>query len=230
MGSELRVPRVPRVLRAVGLIAVSLIWITATLNADVTGRVEVRTAGGSSPAATIVYAEPVDRPAPSRAVVARLLQKGKTFTPAVMVVPVGSTVDFPNQDPIFHNVFSLSTPAPFDLGLYRAGDTRKRTFAQPGTYRIFCNIHPQMTAFIVVAPTPYVTIAASDGRYSLDLPPGSYRVTARSERATPTTVEVIVKAGSETVPELKLDESRYVSLPHKNKFGQDYPASAYEKK
>ena len=230
MGSEAQVPQVPRVVRVPQvLIAASGVLIAATAAADVSGRVDVRTAAGSSPAATIVYAEPVDRAAPSRAVAARLLQKGKTFSPAVMVVPVGSTVDFPNQDPIFHNVFSLSSPAPFDLGLYRAGDTRKRTFNQPGTYRVFCNIHPQMTAFIVVVPTPYVTIARSDGRYSLDLPPGSYRVTARSERATPTSVDVTVKAGSETVPELKLDESRYVLLPHKNKFGQDYPASAYQK-
>jgi plastocyanin len=201
----------------------------AVASADVTGRVAVRTAAGAIAAPTIVYAEPLDRPAPSRPITARLLQKEKTFTPAVIVVPVGSTVNFPNEDPIFHNVFSLSPPAPFDLGLYRAGATRTRTFRQAGGYRVFCNIHPQMTAFIVVAPTPYVAVAGANGRYTLELPAGSYRVTARSDRAAPVSVEVAVREGAETVPELTLDESRYVGMPHKNKFGQDYPASAYQK-
>ena len=134
------------------------------LLADVTGRVEIHTAPRTGPSQAIVYAEPVDRPAPARPATPRLLQRDKTFIPAVIVVPVGSTVDFPNQDDIFHNVFSLSAPAPFDLGLYRAGATKKRTFAQPGTYRVFCNIHPQMTAFIVVVPTPYVATVGEDGR------------------------------------------------------------------
>ena len=198
--------------------------------ADVTGRVAVRTVQATGPGPAVVYAEPLDRAAPARPIAGRLLQKDKTFSPSVIAVPVGSTVDFPNQDPIFHNVFSLSPPAPFDLGLYRAGATRQRTFTRPGGYRVFCNIHPQMTAFIVVAPTPYVAVVGADGRYALDLPAGSYRVTARSDRAAPVSVEMTIRSGAETVPELTLDESRYVSVPHKNKFGQDYPASAYEKK
>ena len=85
--------------------------------AEVTGKVEVRTAPGTKPAPTIVYAEPVDKPAPVRPLTARLSQKDKTFAPAILAVPVGSTIEFPNDDPIFHNVFSLSAPAPFDLGL-----------------------------------------------------------------------------------------------------------------
>lgn len=87
-----------------------------------------------------------------------------------------------------------------------------------------------MTAFIVVAPTPYVAIAGADGRYSFDLPPGAYRVTARSERSAPVSVEMSVGSGAATVPELTLDESRYVASVHKNKFGQEYPAGAYEKR
>ena len=202
----------------------------AALRADVTGRVETRTAPGVRASQAVVYAEPVDRSAPTRPLTLQLLQRDKTFIPGVIVVPVGSTVDFPNQDDIFHNVFSLSSPAPFDLGLYRAGATKKRTFAQPGTYRVFCNIHPQMTALILVVPTPYVTTVAADGRYSMDLPAGSYRITARSDRATAPAVELTVKGTSESAPDITLDESQYVSAPHKNKFGQDYPASAYEKK
>jgi plastocyanin len=219
-----------RTLVRTALIALACIAVPTITAADVGGRVSVRTAPGAVAAPTVVFAEPLDRQPPARPVAARLIQKDKTFVPGVVVVPVGSTVDFPNDDPIFHNVFSLSPPAPFDLGLYRSGATKERKFTQPGTYRVFCNIHPQMTALIVVVPTPYATVTSPDGRYSLDLPPGAYRVTARSDRAAPVSLEVTVRSGADTIPDLTLDESRYVALPHKNKFGRDYPASAYEKK
>ena len=149
--------------------------------------------------------------------------------PAVMVVPVGSTVDFPNQDAIFHNVFSLSPPAPFDLGLYRAGDTKKRTFAQRGRLSGLLQHSPPNDRIHRRGADPLCG-HGGDGRYTLDLPAGSYRVTARSDRACADTVELTVKTGHEAIPDLTLDESRFVSVPHKNKFGQDYPASAYGKK
>jgi hypothetical protein len=131
-------------------------------------------------------------------------------------------------DWIFHNVFSLSAPQPFDLGLYRSGKSPSRTFTQPGTYRVFCNIHPQMSALIVVVPTPHVVLAASDGRFVLDLPAGRYRLTASSERASPVSVDVVAEAGAAVAPELILDESRWVAVQHKNKFGKDYPAASYK--
>ena len=127
----------------------------------VTGVVRTVARAGVAPATAVVYAEPIDA-APSRA--ARrvtLAQKNKTFQPRVLAVPAGSSVDFPNNDGIFHNVFSLSGPQPFDLGLYRAGETRVRTFTSPGTYRVFCNIHPQMTAIIVVAPSAFTALAGA---------------------------------------------------------------------
>lgn len=202
----------------------------ALVPSGLTGRVDVRPAAGRAAAPAIVYAEPVGQAAPSRALTATLAQQDKSFVPAVIAVPVGSTIDFPNKDTIFHNVFSLSNPAPFDLGLYRSGDSKSRTFSQPGVYRVFCNIHPQMTAVIAVVPTPYVTIAANDGQFQLDVPPGSYRVTALSERAAPASVELTVTQAAAAVPALTLDESLHVAAPHKNKFGQDYPATAYPKK
>ena len=92
----------------------------------------------SSPAATpVVYAEPLEQAAPRQPQKVVLGQKNKTFQPRVVAVPVGSTVEFPNNDQIFHNVFSLSLPQPFDLGLYRAGESKSRTFTQPGVYRVF---------------------------------------------------------------------------------------------
>ena len=143
-------------------------------------------------------------------------------------MPVGSAVDFPNDDMIFHNVFSLSGPQPFDLGLYRSGESPSRTFAQPGLYRVFCNIHPLMSALIMVVPTPHVALAASDGRFVLDLPPGRYRVTAVSERAAPVSVEVVSEAGATVAPPMTPRRVALGAVPHKNKFGKDYPVSAYK--
>jgi plastocyanin len=190
----------------------------------------VRTIGrpGVAAATAIVYAEPIGVPAPRQPGKFSLRQKNKTFLPRVLGVPTGSSVDFPNDDRIFHNVFSLSGPQPFDLGLYRTGQSPSRTFAQPGTYRVFCNIHPQMSAIILVVPTPHVALADRTGRFVLDLPPGRYRLTATSERASPVSVEIVADAGAAVAPELSLDESQWVQAKHKNKFGNDYPAASYK--
>jgi plastocyanin len=193
----------------------------------VTGVVRTRTRPGTTPAVTVVYAEPLDSSPPRTPRRVSLGQKNKTFQPRVVTVPLGSTVDFPNDDLIFHNVFSLSRPQPFDLGLYRAGDSRSRTFTSPGIYQVFCNIHPQMSAVIVVAPTPYTTVASPDGRFTLEVPDGRYRLTALSERAPAVSVEVTSGQGTSIAPDLTLDESTWVFAPHKNKFGQDYAATAY---
>jgi plastocyanin len=208
--------------------AAALGWPVSLAAGPVSGVVRTETRPGVAPAAVIVYAEPVDAPAPRRPGRFTLTQRQKTFMPPVLAVPVGSTVTFPNEDVIFHNVFSLSGPEPFDLGLYRAGASRARVFNLPGAYRVFCNIHPQMTALIVVVPTPYVALAAPGGRYVLDLPPGRYRLTVLSAKAAPVTTELQSAAGASEAPLLTLDESQWVATPHKNKFGQDYPAAAYK--
>lgn len=201
----------------------------AAVAGPVSGTVRTTTRPGVTPASAVVYAEPIDAPVPRSPAQVSVTQRDRTFLPPVIAAPVGSTVNFPNQDTIFHNVFSLSGPEPFDLGLYRAGDSRSRTFAQPGTYRVFCNIHPQMTALMVIVPTPYVTVAGRDGRFTLDLPPGRYRLTATSDRAVPVSIEIVSTAGASVAPELVLDESEWVATQHKNKFGQDYPAAAYKR-
>jgi plastocyanin len=194
----------------------------------ISGVVRTTVRDGAVAATSIVYAEPIGVQAARQPGRFSLRQKNKTFLPRVLGIPVGSSVDFPNDDTIFHNVFSLAGPEPFDLGLYRSGESPKRTFAQPGLYRVFCNIHPQMSALILVVPTPYVALAARDGRFILDVPAGRYRVTALSERASAVSVEVVAEAGAIVAPDLRLDESGWVSIEHKNKFGQDYPISAYK--
>lgn len=210
-----------------GAIACALL-LPAASHADVlSGVVATKVRRGVTAAQAVVYAEPVGGAAP--AAPARsyaITQKGKTFSPRVLGVPAGTTVRFPNDDDIFHNVFSLSPGHAFDLGLYRAGASKSRTFGTPGVVRVFCNIHPQMTALVVAAPTPWVTTAAADGAWRLELPAGRYRVTAISERASPVTVEVAV-SGAATAA-LALDESAFVAVPHTNKFGRPYPEAAYK--
>jgi plastocyanin len=208
------------------LCAASIVSLRA---GTVTGIVRTVSRAGVAPATAIVYAEAIDVAPPRVARHFTLGQKNKTFQPRVLAVPLGSIVDFPNNDPIYHNVFSLSGPQPFDLGLYRSGESRMRTFTAPGTYRVFCNIHPQMSAMIVVAPSGFATVASSDGRFTLDLPAGRYRVTALSERASPVSVELTSTQGASVAPELTLDESAWLFAQHKNKFGKDYPPAAYQK-
>jgi plastocyanin len=215
-----------------GRITASLLVLCVVATSDakagvVTGVVRTVVRPGVTPAVTVVYAEPLDSSTPRTPRRVALGQKNKTFQPRVLTIPVGSTVDFPNNDLIFHNVFSLSRPQPFDLGLYRAGDSRSRTFTSPGVYQVFCNIHPQMSAVIVVAPSPFTTVASPDGRFTLEMPDGRYRLTALSERASPMSVEVTSGPGASIAPDLTLDESTWVFSPHKNKFGQDYAATAY---
>ncbi len=195
----------------------------------VTGSVRTLTRSGAPPSSAIVYAEPLDATPSRKPGSFTLTQKEKTFRPHILAVPIGSTVEFPNEDTIFHNVFSLSGPQPFDFGLYRAGASRSKAFAEPGEYRVFCNIHPQMTALILVVATPYVARPAPDGRFVLDLPPGRYRLTAVSQRAAQVSAEVIATAGTVDAPVLTLDESSWIDARHKNKFGQDYPAAAYKR-
>lgn len=193
----------------------------------VTGRVRVTGRSAQADAVTIVYAEPLDR-ALAQPGTYTISQRDKIFSPRVLPVSAGSTVQFPNDDLIFHNVFSLSRPGPFDLGLYRAGATKSRVFMAPSAYRIFCNIHPQMTAIVLVLPTPHFTEADTAGVYQLDLPAGRYRITVWSERSDPSSQEVTVGTGPVMAPELSLNESQFVELAHRNKFGLDYVNIAYD--
>src|SRR6202034_1246704 len=90
--------------------------------------------------------------APASTTVPQIAQVDRRFSPDLLVVPVGSTVSFPNMDPIFHNIFSLSKPKAFDLGSYNKGETRKVVFAKPGVVEVYCHLHPNMAAIIVVTP------------------------------------------------------------------------------
>lgn len=163
---------------------------------------------------------------------AQLLQKDKMFHPHVTAVSVGTVVDFPNADPIYHNAFSSFEGQIFDIGLYPPGTSRSIRFHRPGIVRVFCNIHPTMSAVILVLNTPYFTKAGQDGRYQMpNVPAGIYALRVFDERATAEpevnlTVTVDPAQSVVTAPTIHLSELGYVRQPHKNKYGLDYPHSA----
>ena len=162
----------------------------------------------------------------------KLLQKDKMFHPHTLAITVGSVVDFPNADPIFHNAFSNFDGQLFDVGLYPPGTTRAVHFRKPGTVRVFCNIHPSMSAVILVLDTPYFTTAGRDGRYRIaNVQPGSYEVHVFDERATTgsgSQALLTIEEGEQqvTAPPIHISESKYLNLTHKNKYGLDYPPSS----
>jgi plastocyanin len=129
-------------------------------------------------------------------VAAKMEQVNRRFSPETVVIQAGSKVSFPNNDPIFHNVFSLSGPKTFDLGNYPKGDTRMVMFPEPGIVYVNCHLHPNMTATIVVAPNRWNTQANRDGRFALqDVPPGTYPIVAWHKAAGFFRQTVVVAAG-----------------------------------
>ncbi|WP_433964669.1 hypothetical protein [Tunturiibacter gelidiferens] len=161
----------------------------------------------------------------------RLVQKDKMFAPHLLVVPTGSSVQFPNEDPFFHNVFSLFNGKRFDLGLYESGTTRSVRFDREGVSYIFCNIHPEMGAVILALSTPYYGISTKDGIVSIhNVPPGSYRLNVWSENGelvSQTAVEQVIQVSSEParLGNITLQTAVDALARHENKFGEDYKPS-----
>jgi plastocyanin len=129
---------------------------------------------------------------------ARMDQRGEAFVPHVLAVTVGTTVDFPNSDPVFHNVFSLSKTRPFDLGRYPAGKSKSVKFERPGIVQVFCEIHSHMSAYILVFAHRYFDVTAEDGRFALaEVPPGTYTVSVWYEGAVRASRTVAVGAAAD---------------------------------
>ena len=209
---------------------------SAVPQANVTGRVEIVGAADGKPVTdasqVVVWLTPlsaVSETAPSQSPQPlRLVQRHKSFDPHLLVVQAGSMVQFPNDDPFFHNVFSLFEGKRFDLGLYEAGSTRSVLFDKPGICYLFCNIHPEMSAVVVVLKTRYYAVSDHAGEIAIaDVPPGRYEMQVWNERSLPDDLKSLIR-------QLDISGSAYSlgtifvrlnpnhSMAHKNKYGRDY--------
>lgn len=210
----------------------------AETGATLAGRVELLDRGGHLPARgesvedVVVWFEPL-WPQPEQtgpgAVAGRaeLETRNKEFVPRVLPVSAGTTVRFPNRDPILHNAFSVSRGNSFDLGLAGRGPGAEVVFDRPGVVRVFCNVHHDMVAYILVLDTPYFSRPDERGRFVLrGVPPGPGTLHAWHERAEEAAAPATVSEPSPSAPrepvQLRLEVTKPRIPPHLNKFGRRY--------
>lgn len=208
----------------------------ATVEAHIEYASSPKRAAVRDPSNVVIWLTPLSGPAIQQAAKVmeahphhfQLVQFDKRFDPHLLVVPVGSLVDFPNKDPFFHNVFSLFEGKRFDLGLYEAGSTRSVRFDRAGISFIFCNIHPQMSAVIITLATPYYGVSDRTGAVHLSgLPAGRYQLRIWSERGSPASLknldrEVMIRPDTRSLGIFRIQASADLLAGHKNKYGRDY--------
>jgi plastocyanin len=181
-------------------------------SASLSGRVSVTLRGlqlaDAGPA--VVYLEPLDAPAPAPlGGAAAVRQHAARFEPDFLVVAVGQPVEMPNDDSIFHNVFSYSRPNDFDLGLYRGGDSRTLRFSHAGPVRIYCSIHERMNGLVFVAPSRLYAVPSANGAYRIaDVAPGRYRLRVWSQRLPELATEVTLAPGQAAQRDLALGAAK----------------------
>jgi len=172
-------------------------------------------------------AQPGRKPVAIPPVAAEMVTTRKQFSPRLLVVPVGSTVRFPNRDPILHNAFSVSAGNAFDLGLVGAGTGKSATFRAPGIIQVFCNVHHGMFAHVVVVGTPHYARPDEQGAFTLaDLPAGAGTLHFWHERGEPAARKLTLPHRDALTIELPVTVPRVP--PHRNKLGKSYARSAYE--
>jgi plastocyanin len=201
----------------------------STVTTSVSGQVTITERPGEETgdlANVVVFLEPMTaagrKPAATNTTIA--LEK-RQFSPRVRVVTEGSKVEFPNQDPFNHNVFS-KLHGGFDTQSFGRGKTKDHTFREPGVYPLYCNVHPRMTAFVITLGTPYYTQAGNDGRFTIEgVPPGQYKMTVWHDRTSVVEKNVTVPATGVRNLREQLDARGYKYVQHKNKLGQVYAAS-----
>jgi hypothetical protein len=154
------------------------------------------------------------------------VQNNKKFTPHVLAITTGTTIEFPNRDPFFHDVFSIYHGKPFDLGLYESGATRKVAFTKPGLSYIFCNIHPEMSAVVLVMRTPYFSVTDIGGSFQISgVPHGRYKVEFWYDGASETELTELSRevevAEDDVLPPVTV-RSSYMPKGHLNKYDEPY--------
>lgn len=199
----------------------------AAAQGAVTGRVTLMEKPGTKTTDldnAVVWLEPVAASAARpRPIKVELAMRSRQFAPHVRVVPVGSTVSFPNQDPFAHNIFSSAQGSAFDLGQYGRGQSKDQIFSKAGAIPIYCNVHARMASFVVVVPTSWYAEPGADGRWSISgVPAGKYTMHVWHERATEQAIPLTVAAGGAEPADVQLDARGYVLAEHKDKFGKDY--------
>lgn len=215
--------------------ALACLFALPLQSADVVASVSVSGVNGGDPTGAVLSLTPLDpaqRDALKEAPVhATLVQKNKTFSPHVLVIPPGSTVDFPNHDPFFHNVFSLFEGKRFDLGLYESGTSRSVKFDRTGVSYIFCNIHPQMNAIVISLDTPYYAIVGSSGEAKIaNVQPGEYLMQVWAEGLTREQMDKLSRRVTINDAPIRLGvleiPSTETLAQHKNKYGRTYDPSS----
>jgi plastocyanin len=192
----------------------------------------------------VVWLTPLDAPAandPATAATAakvpELVQRNKSFEPHVIVVQVGSLIQFPNKDPFFHNIFSMYDGKRFDLGLYEAGTSRSVRFDRPGVSFLFCNIHAEMSAVVIVVDTPYFAMSDRTGHLTIpNVPDGRYQMHVWYERSLPENLKVLrrvvtISENTHTLGPIHVVDNPNFTFAHKNKYGEDYvppPTEGYQ--
>jgi plastocyanin len=209
-------------------ICVCALFVSDLSAAAVNGKVMFLTKRGQSPVMneTLVWLDAIGRAPKKPAMSATMTTRSKAFVPHVLAVPVGSSISFPNEDPISHNLFSLSPGHTFDLGLYRKGPGKAQKFEAPGLVNIYCNVHPNMSAVVHVMDTPYYGFADANGNYSFDVPPGKYKVTAWNEQGGSMSSDIEVRPDGKVAGAtlLTIDGRNFRVVQHTNKNGQAYRA------
>ena len=238
-------------LREVLLLSVGIVW-PVRAQSPVSVKVEIvvsPTQNQRKPARSVsddsnvvVWLEPLDRPTQPAVAVAspplppQIIQHNKNFQPHILVVKSGTAVQFPNNDPFFHNIFSLFDGERFDLGLYESGSSRTVRFDRPGVSFLFCNIHPEMNAVVVAVDTPYFGLSGRTGLVTMQsVPDGHYEMHVWYERGVPENLKgldqrVVISASSRSFGPIHVLDNADFSTEHKNKYGQEYvpaPRTSY---
>jgi plastocyanin len=204
----------------------------STNAARLAGHVVLPTAAKSHSPSIVVWLAPIgNSPSVPQAPPGhfKLIQKNRTFIPHLLVIPVGSTVSFPNEDPFFHNVFSLFNGKRFDLGLYEAGSSREVRFSREGISYIFCNIHPEMSAVVIALTTPLYDVAGAAGSFSIHgVPPGTYILHVWIEGAPQPDLDhlsrrITLADGQSSSVTIDASSAYHPLGDHLNMYGKPYP-------